>query len=414
MIVSYDLSVTAALGKEYDSGDYHHHMVRSNQHFLQDDSYHTNAYHNNATKSNRRGLREHRRRLQLPTPYFNTTALGDRNYSASYGNPLKGLAATAWVPETLLDHAIEFNYLPLSNVLKDFNTYNWTDLENVLQSTSSRKRQLVQRFFITYPPFDPALPLSIYKLVKMGTYTNFGKPSISPWYNDTVLLGVLQNFIFTFGAKYDGDKRIAYIQPGLLGFWGEYHVLNNSFLPQWVKDNVTTWFKQAFVKTPMMVRYPSATTKALNVGYHDDSYTWSTLDGIAAGNITRNAYFWPSIIKNNHSDAWRFSPIGGEVRPDNIPWVMKESYIAGRQNQQDFWLCTTTTHAVYMKYGDFDGNTTSSFAFQKGFWINNNMGYNYQLLQVSATLNKQHYPTRLMLVLQCNKLDIHRSTIRYH
>jgi hypothetical protein len=244
--------------------------------------------HQTATKHSRRMKKERRERHRqeqsvITTPYFTTTSLGARNYAASMGNPLKGLATYAWSAKFEIDHAIEFTYGGLSGVLKDFNTYDWSEFEKNLNATASRKRQLVPRFFITYPPYDSSLPLSILKSIKLGPYTFDGKAAMGPFYNDTVLLDVIKNFIFTYAAKYDGDKRIAYIQPGLLGFWGEYHVLTNPFLPSWVKDNVTTWLKQAFKKTPLMIRYPSPTAKALNVGYHDDSWTFSTLDGDAEG-----------------------------------------------------------------------------------------------------------------------------------
>lgn len=110
---------------------------------------------------------------------------------------------------------------------------------------TSRNRQLVPRFFITYPKSDPALPLSILKQIQLSPYDTFGlqpgtgRCPLSPLYNDTVLLEVLHNFIAAYGAKYDGDKRIAYVQAGLLGYWGEYHTLNNPWLlPDFVRSDV--------------------------------------------------------------------------------------------------------------------------------------------------------------------------------
>jgi hypothetical protein len=73
---------------------------------------------------------------------FSTTNLGTRNYNITYGNPLKGLAATIWSPERAINHAIEFTSVGLKSVLKDFNTYDWTEFEEDLEATASRKHQL--------------------------------------------------------------------------------------------------------------------------------------------------------------------------------------------------------------------------------------------------------------------------------
>jgi hypothetical protein len=125
-------------------------------------------------------------------------------------------------------------------------------------------------------------------------------------------------FITVFAAKYDGDSRIGYMQAGLLGFWSEYHVLRNPFLPECMMGNVTTWFKHGLKKMPLMVRYT-----------RHDSYSFSTLDGATDGGTKRGCYYWPKILAVNHSDVWRYAPLGEETRPDNAVKVFTVEYPAG-------------------------------------------------------------------------------------
>jgi hypothetical protein len=57
------------------------------------------------------------------------------------------------------------------------------------------------------------------KGIKLNTYTDFLGGGVSPDYGDAMLLQAIQQFIVAFGAKYDGDRRLAFVTLGLLGFW---------------------------------------------------------------------------------------------------------------------------------------------------------------------------------------------------
>lgn len=42
---------------------------------------------------------------------------------------------------------------------------------------------------------------------------------LTPDYGNETLLKALTQFVRALGKKYDGDRRIAFIHLGLLGFW---------------------------------------------------------------------------------------------------------------------------------------------------------------------------------------------------
>lgn len=83
-------------------------------------------------------------------------------------------------------------------------------------------------------------------------------------------------------CEYDGDRRIAYITTGLLGHWGEWHVcLPELEASKEQKAKIISAFAENFKTTRILTRYPGTpgTTRGGNVGFHDDSFTHSTLYG---------------------------------------------------------------------------------------------------------------------------------------
>jgi hypothetical protein len=86
--------------------------------------------------------------------------------------------------------------------------------------------------------------------------------------------------------------------------------MGNPFIPEETKANVTNWYASAFQKTPLMGRYPSTTAYESGMGYHDDSFTWYTLDGPANGGVYADWFFWPLTIGAQQEDFWKRGPMG--------------------------------------------------------------------------------------------------------
>jgi hypothetical protein len=140
---------------------------------------------------------------------------------AASGNPLRGLIGGARYapPETFpetIDSSMEFYNIGLE-VMFGENTFDWSDIEELLDDTASRNRHSVLSFFIHWPGRPLRLPAYLLSKVELRDYPG----GVSPYYGDTVLLDALRQFITEFGSRYDGDKRIGFIHLGLLGFWGK-------------------------------------------------------------------------------------------------------------------------------------------------------------------------------------------------
>jgi hypothetical protein len=243
---------------------------------------------------------------ELLSPYYTTTDLGAPNPDAALGNPLKGfLTNPDWNSEEALQSfpsSLEFYYIGLDEVMTDYDTFDWeASFEGRLDDTVSRNRHAILRFILDTPNQATQVPqFLIDGGLTFNEYSTYGGGQ-SPDYNDLNLKKALQQFIAAFGEKYDGDTRIAFVQVGLLGFWGEWHTYTDGsgetegWIPESLKVDVISSFSSAMTKTKVQIRYPSQASVNAGFGLHDDSFAYATLDGQYNGGENVDWFFWPRV-----------------------------------------------------------------------------------------------------------------------
>ena len=305
---------------------------------------------------------------------------------APVSNPLKGLVPyapddpasdPAW-PEDAPPVTMEWVSLPVSDVVTGPETYDWTVVEERLDAVASRGHQVVLRFYLDFPGRPSALPgYLLDQGVITRTYTVHGNGaaddtvdaggagtddtgvSVSPDYDDPRVMRMLTGFVAAFGAVYDGDPRLAFITQGLVGFWGEGHTwpfdgqvsADNPRGEDWMpspshQEALLEAWDEAFDITPTQVRYPTAQTIAHDVGYHDDSFAYTTLPDA-------DWHFWSLMSEQGPAatEAWRSRPMGGEIYPPLQACVFAEP---GRCAQdvglagQDVTEAVELTHATWL------------------------------------------------------------------
>lgn len=140
---------------------------------------------------------------------------------------------SAWPYPQTVRSSIEFHYLPLSGVMDGPNTFDFdAGLEPVLIDSASRAMHSVVRFYLEYPGNPTGVPLYLISGgLEMTPYnkTETIGAGVSPNYHDPTLIAAIISFASAFGARYDGDPRLAAIQIGLLGHWGEWHTWPGKF-----------------------------------------------------------------------------------------------------------------------------------------------------------------------------------------
>lgn len=324
-----------------------------------------------------------------------TAAADPLGYSAvQTANPLKGFMPFAGNHPDAIPHSMEFFYLPLKELMSAPDRFDWKPLETKLNEISARQHQSVFRVYLDYPKKPTGIPdflLSGADKPTTRSYEEHGNKGVShsPDYNNPALRSALKKFIAALGERYDGDPRIGFMQIGLLGFWGEWHTYpHNDWMPPLpVQEEILAAFDSAFDRTPLLVRAPkdAAFTKYA-IGYHDDSFAYSTL-------APPDWHFQGRLAAYGEAERWKTQPVGGEVRPEIQPGLWENP--ASTPNSQEFTRCAETIHPSWMlAHGAFVRNLSSS-ARKLAEEHSRKLGYEFHV--VSADLSK---PSRITATIR--------------
>lgn len=134
-------------------------------------------------------------------------------------------------------------------------------------------------------------------------------------YFDPTFQDRMRKLVKKLGEAWDNDPRVAYIELGLIGEWGEHHdpCISTYWAPIFQKNHVAnrTWipgiektlgdaFTEAFKNKKVMVRY------AYDFQDYDFGYYW---DSFAYEEEQERGYNWYM----RRGDFWKRQPMGGEI-----------------------------------------------------------------------------------------------------
>lgn len=263
-------------------------------------------------------------------------------------NPLKGFVPFSGEYGTF-PYSMEFDYVGLASLMSGPTTFTFeTGLEPLLNEIAGRGHQAVVRVYLDYPDDSTSIPQFLLDGgLRTTAYNGSSGAGLSPDYEDGDLVQALEAFIAAFGARYDGDPRIGFVQLGLLGHWGEWHTYPEEelFASVATQNRVLAAYDSAFSRTHVLVSQdvmghePMASLSARNIGFHDDDFTHATLP-------TEDFHFWSRMLANNFDMRWQTLPNGGEVQPDFQQVVFDQPTGA----PEDFAAAVSTTHASWLLY----------------------------------------------------------------
>ncbi len=272
-------------------------------------------------------------------------------------------------------HSLEFFYIGMDEFYDStpqslaIEAADFTALELELSDIASRGRQAVFRIFIDFPEAVPqsgcpmypdqlareaaaavwanfALPEFLISTTSITDYCNVPEDTFgfSPDYTSSALLTEIELLMAAIDAEYDSfpgsgssnDPRIAYIEVGFLGHWGEWHTFLHpsdplacgvgQFSVHDAMDRVLNVFdatEGSFTKTRVVVSADvlqcqlhfdgnGANTDGVSflrsIGIHDDDFAASTVCDPTDGYAARSAF-------HSLDNDWRSLSIGGEVQP---------------------------------------------------------------------------------------------------
>jgi regulation of enolase protein 1 (concanavalin A-like superfamily) len=274
-------------------------------------------------------------------------------------------------------HSLEWFYLPLSSTVVAHEKYDWASLDRCLDDVASRGCQSVFRFYLDYPDKPSGIPpFLLAQGLGLKKYDDYGG-GLCPDYRNPALIGELLSFIKAFGARYDGDLRIGFITLGLIGFWGEWHTYPHE---EWMPDTATVnrilrAYASSFNRTKLLLRYPMGDSPSLELGYHDDSFAYQTLD-------TSDSNFLALLGAAGLKDKWRKSPVGGEIRPEVQRDLFKFDPPRGAE---DLDSCIDSSHASWMLDQSLFAFPPRDYSWITAITAARRLGYELSVTEVSYT-----------------------------
>jgi hypothetical protein len=233
----------------------------------------------------------------------------------AFRNPMKGFRPSRYIGDEAFpdgEYVSTYkHYVPYSALestaadgvqkIKDWSDANWSGLP-------AQNRKVIPRVLIVYPGTGEY----------WGDIPHDGTPD--EWVT-TDLKARLVAFAAKLGQAWDQDPRVAAVEMGLWGKWGEQNISPDQVegsdrIPADFQQALGDAFSAAFKNKKVMVRYPDTFANDGNVGFYWDSFALPDDDnaGGGAGMVTR--------------DVWRTQMLSGEVAYD---WG-DQSHLGGSPN----------------------------------------------------------------------------------
>lgn len=236
-------------------------------------------------------------------------------------NPLKG-----WCPYTNAGpihqpYSMVFQYVSWRELEPVENDFRFDDWEKSWNTGLGRNKHVIFRVFVDYPSQPSGLPEWLRNAgVKETPYDDYGGGK-SPDYDDPRMVAGMERLIAALGRRYNQNPRIAFIQLGLLGFWGEWHTypVSKLYASPETERRIVEAYRKAFPDKSLMVRYARGFAGQQSwIGFHDDMFPedtdnghdWSFLSGMKTAGRLNN---------------WKSAVVGGEMVPGKASkWMGKD------------------------------------------------------------------------------------------
>jgi hypothetical protein len=190
----------------------------------------------------------------------------------------------------------------------------------------------------------------------------------------------LFKLIQKMGEAWDEDPRVAYIEMGLIGDWGEHHDPGFGNLgfeeahPVPYEDEFAQAFYEAFPHKHVMHRYPRD-FKGYPFGLH-----WDTFGGYDNGYYaTDSDAMTQELLKPEHVEAWKTAPRGGEIDPTFLgypSWDSESFYLLIKEHDQRLISLIKELHWNHLAFlNDFPEE--NSEVWEKAAAIHRALGYTF-------------------------------------
>ncbi len=237
-------------------------------------------------------------------------------------NPLKGWCPYTNAGQIRQPYSMVYLYVPWSELEPRSGDYQFDEWEKSWNVDAASDKHIIFRVYIDYPSLPSGLPAWLRQSgVKETAYQEHGGGA-SPDYNDPKMVAAMERLIDALGQRYNKHPRIAFIQMGLLGFWGEWHTWPRGEMyasPQ-TERRIIDAYRLAFPDKSLMVRYArDYAGQQPWIGFHDDMFPEDT-------DNEKDWSFLSGLKKANRIDNWKAAVVGGEMVPNQAKQWLGRDY----------------------------------------------------------------------------------------
>lgn len=287
-------------------------------------------------------------------------------------NPLKGWCPYTDASKIQQPYSMVFRYISWRELEPVEGNFHFDEWEQDWNDESSKGKHIIFRVFVDYPTKSAGLPDWLRKAGVKETAYDVQGGGKSPHYDDPRMLAAMERLIAAMGERYNTDPRIAFIEVGLLGFWGEWHTYprNELYASPETEQRVLEAYRKAFPNKSIMVRYARGYAGQQDwIGFHDDMFPQDTDNG-------KDWSFLAGLRKTHRTDNWKVAVIGGEMVPGKAhEWLGK-----------DFETTMTMTEGSHFTWvGPYcpaiHGTQDDEFVRRSGVLVRK-MGYEFEITEV--------------------------------
>ena len=243
-------------------------------------------------------------------------------------NPYMGWAPQAEGGPYSQPHRMVYAGITWREIESRKNSFNWSDLEKKYKFNywDNRNVKVILRVIMDLPgkAGHIDIPDWLYNEIN-GKGFWYDNPEIgagfSPEYNNLILIASHEKLVKELGKRYGNDSRIAFIELGSLGHWGEWHTaLTKNSKVSFPMNNISNQYAKHYVETFLnkkcLMRRPFEIASHNKMGLYNDMFGTPQTD------------IWLSWINTGYLDLcgqkqlptpefWKCGPSGGEFAYGN-------------------------------------------------------------------------------------------------
>lgn len=301
-----------------------------------------------------------------------------RPYTQAFRNPLKGMRPSV---QSTRNH-------PWATLGRPMIT--WNLIERNACDTVERIKKVTDELIGDLPAYNIKIIPRVY-LAWPPDRTYWPEDLESGDYYSKAFKERMFELIRKLGEAWDDDPRIAYVEMGIIGDWGEHHDPGFGNLgfeephPVSYERQFAEAFKSAFKNKLLMHRYPRDFT-GYPFGIHWDTFGTIGTDPYWANDSAKMSL---ELHKSEHADAYKTLVRGGEIDPTFLGysnWNMESFILLVKEHSDRLVQLIRDLHWNHLAVLEYIDENDQEL-WEKGSAIQNALGYTFVINE--GTLSEQ-------------------------